>query len=77
MAEASDMLGIIRQNLLDAGCDMELTTRCLELAKNNHWNEILSLLSKQKDGLLNSVHNGQKKIDCLDFLVYKINKEYI
>lgn len=77
MAEASDIMGILHQNLIDAGCSEDLTRSCMELAKENQWERILSLLSKQRSNLLDSVHDGQKQIDCLDFLVYRINKKYI
>ncbi len=74
MAEASDIMGILHQNLIDAGCGEALTQSCMELAKVNQWDRILSLLSKQRTDLLDSVHDGQKRIDCLDFLVYSIKK---
>ncbi len=77
MAEASDIMGILHQNLIDAGCGEDLTRNCMELAKVNRWDRILSLLSKQRTDLLDSVHDGQKQIDCLDFLVYSIQKKHI
>lgn len=77
MAEASDTMGILHQNLIDAGCNGDLVETCMELAKTDQWNQILSLLSKQRINLLDSVHDGQKQIDCLDFLVYSINKKHI
>ncbi len=77
MSEASDTMGILHQNLIDAGCSEDLIQICMELAKANKWNRLLPLLSKQRINLLDSVHDGQKKIDCLDFLVYSINKKYI
>ena len=77
MAEASDTMGILHQNLIDAGCSEDLTRSCMELAKVNQWNRILVLLSKQRTDLLDSVHDGQKQIDCLDFLVYSIHKKHI
>ncbi len=77
MGEASDIMGILHQNLIDAGCNEDLTRNCMELAKVNRWDRILSLLLKQRTTLLDSVHDGQKQIDCLDFLVYRINKKHI
>lgn len=77
MSEASDTMGILYQNLVDAGCSKDLIEICMEFAKENQWNRILPLLSKQRINLLNSVHDGQKQIDCLDFLVYTINKKHI
>ncbi len=77
MSEASDTMGILHQNLIDAGCSEDLTRTCMELAKANKWNCLLPLLSKQRTRLLDSVHDGQKRIDCLDFLVYSIHKKHI
>lgn len=70
-------MGILHQNLIDAGCSKDLIETCMELAKENKWKCLLPLLSKQRINLLDSVHNGQKQIDCLDFLVYSINKKHI
>lgn len=77
MAEASDTMGILHQNLIDVGCNRDLVETCMELAKAGGWNRILSLLAGQRINLLDSVHGGQKQIDCLDFLVYSINKKHI
>lgn len=33
MAEATDTLGIIYQNLEDAGCNKQITQRCMSLVK--------------------------------------------
>ncbi|RHR31208.1 hypothetical protein DWX43_05715 [Clostridium sp. AF19-22AC] len=75
MAEASDTLGILYQNLLDAGCDEKTAECCMAYAKCGEWRKMLPLLSKHKTILLEIVHAGQKQIDCLDFLIYRINKE--
>ena len=77
MSEASDAMGILHQNLVDAGCSKDLIETCMELAKANKWKRLLPLLAKQRINLLDSVHDGQKQIDCLDFLVYRINKKHI
>ena len=77
MSAASDTMGILYQNLIDAGCSEDLIEICMKYAKENQWNRILPLLSKQRINLLNSVHDIQKQIDCLDFLVYRINKKHV
>ncbi len=77
MSEASDTMGILHQNLVDAGCSKDLIETCMELAKANKWKRLLPLLAKQRINLLDLVHDGQKQIDCLDFLVYSINKKHI
>ena len=36
--------------------------------------ESLRLLKKQRSLLLDAVHREEKKIDCLDYLVYQMQK---
>lgn len=76
MAEATDTFGILQQNLEDAGCEKEITDKCLKLAHQECWDEIPKLLGNYKNQLLDAMHTNQKQIDCLDFLVYKIRKEH-
>lgn len=75
MAEASDTFGIIYQNLKDAGCDEQTTGKCIELIKKKNYRGLLPILSDYRKSLLNTVRLGQKQIDCLDYLIYKIQKE--
>lgn len=74
MAEASDKMGILYQNLMDAGCDKEMTETCMELAREGQKTELLRLLSCHKQKLLKTMHKSQKEIDCLDFLTFRIEK---
>lgn len=75
MAEASDIQGIFYQNLIDAGCDRKMGQRCIFLTQRKQTAELLRLLSCHRKALLDAVHLKQKQIDCLDYLVYKIEKE--
>ena len=75
MAQALDALGILHENLVDAGCDENTVNACMTMAKAENKAGILHLLTKQRKSLLQTVHTGQKQIDCLDFLVYSIQKE--
>lgn len=77
MAEASDRYGVIFQNLADAGCDTETAERCTELILAEKYEQALALIKPQKKRLLDEVHANQKRIDCLDFLAYKIGKSEI
>lgn len=63
------------QNLIDAGCDRRLTEKIAELLNENKANEALSLLAKHRKSVLDNCHAEQKKIDCLDYLVYRLKKE--
>ena len=75
MAEASDTQGILRQNLIDAGCDRELVQQCMELAQGKKTAEMKRILARHRRALLDTVHAGQKQIDCLDYLVYYMEKQ--
>lgn len=75
MAEASDQTGIFYQNLEDAGCDKQTKEKCMALFQSGNLRGILPLLSNYRKDLLSTVRSGQKKIDCLDYLIYKIQKE--
>lgn len=64
------------QNLLDAGFNAEKAEQYEKLAEDQEWNILLRELMKQKRHLLSSLHESEKQIDCLDFLVYEINKKH-
>ena len=65
------------QNLADAGCDDD-TVRCYcELEQRGGdcppvRKEQIRLLGKHRMALLGELHSCQEKIDCLDYLLYKL-----
>lgn len=77
MAEATDTRGMIYQNLKDAGCDDVLTEKCMSFLESGDAGDMLPLLKKYKCGLLGKVRKEQQQIDCLDYLIYKLQKETI
>lgn len=77
MAEANDTVGIIYQNLIDAGCDKQTTKKCMSIVEKGSYAEMLPILSQYRASLLGAVRFRQRQIDCLDYLIYKINKEYV
>lgn len=68
------LLQEIIQNLKDAGCDRETVEHFMELEENGDTLEQLKLLSIHRERLLDRVHREEKRIDCLDYLVYQIQK---
>ncbi len=64
----------IIQNLRDAGCDETTITSFLRCMKDGKEPESLRLLKKQRSLLLDAVHREEKKINCLDYLVYQMQK---
>lgn len=75
MADASDKREVLLQNLQDAGCSGEVIAMCLRLAEENKTDKLLRVLSEHRGSLLETVHDCHKEIDCLDYLVYIIEKQ--
>jgi len=64
----------IVQNLQDAGCGSLLIDEFFRLKNLGKNEELFSLLSKHRAKLLESLFENQKKIDCLDFLIFNMKK---
>ena len=75
MPEASDTKSIFRQNLIDAGCGPELIGHCAALAQQKETAELMRVLSHHRRILLDAVHQNEKRIDCLDYLIYHLEKQ--
>ena len=59
----------------DAGCDMKTVERFMELGEEGKTREQLDLLANHRRQLLDRVHKEEKRIDCLDYLVYQMQKQ--
>ena len=59
-------------NLEDAGCNPEFAERFLALEQSGQYREQLRLLSDHRRQLLDRLHREERRIDCLDYLVYQI-----
>lgn len=60
------------QALQDAGCPDEFIGRFLQAKAHGCAEEQLRLLSCQRCKQLEQVHLEQKKLDCLDYLRYRL-----
>ena len=63
------------QSLKDAGCDQKTVEEFLSLRQAGNKAKQLKLLAVHRKQLLDKVHQEEKRIDCLDYLVYQIGKE--
>lgn len=75
MPEASDAQAILRENLKDAGCDQDMICRCELLVESNKRGELMRALSLHRKALLDAVHENERRIDCLDYLIYQFEKQ--
>ena len=62
------------QNLTDAGCDAALQERFVSLARQGRKKEALALLAGHRGALLEHCHAAERKIECLDYLVYQMEQ---
>ncbi len=65
----------IIRNLKDSGCGEETIKAFVKDIREKRITEGLKLLEAHRRVLLDELHKEQKRIDCLDYLVYKIRKE--
>jgi hypothetical protein len=74
MIERTKQEQAVITNLADAGCDNEQIEQFMDFLKSGRKETGLSLLAKHRRFLLDCYHADQKKIDCLDYLIYKMNQ---
>ncbi|NCE63406.1 hypothetical protein D1159_02130 [Pseudoflavonifractor sp. 524-17] len=65
----------VMTNLADAGCGGELIERFLQLLKNGQKEAGLALLAEHRRVLLDCCHAEEKKIECLDYLIYQLKQQ--
>ena len=70
----------ILQNLQDAGCQEDVIKQYCELEAQPRSIDLIRrdqkmLLVRQRKELLDDLHQCQRKIDCLDFLLYQMNQK--
>ena len=62
------------QNLKDAGCDPKTIKCFMECMEQDNLSGQFQLMEGQRKCLLDKVHEEEKKIDCLDYLVYQMGR---
>ena len=65
---------IVLHNLKDAGCTQEMLECILTHLNEDDMKEAFKLLEQHRNELLNALHESEKQIDCLDYLVYQIRR---
>lgn len=60
------------QNLEDAGCETEMIRDFLGWFDKGQQTKQLELLEHQREYLLGRVHTDERRISCLDYLIYQI-----
>lgn len=63
------------QNLKDAGCDEETIQTFINNLQNGKQVKGMRLLENHRRSLLDNLHEEQKRIDCLDYLLFVLKKQ--
>lgn len=74
MVQEDNLIQEVIQNLKDAGCAQDEIERFLEELRKGDKEKQLCLLESHRDCLLSKVHTQERRIDCLDYLVYQIRQ---
>lgn len=74
MLDNKEMDSVI-QNLKDAGCKGDLINEYLQYKEGNDIKSQINLLEIHRKKLLAKIHKDEKKISCLDYLIYTISKQ--
>ena len=61
-------------DLENCGCSPQLTKRFQLYTRENKPHEQLRLLKKQRKSLMDNLHTAQKQIECLDYIVRKLEQ---
>ena len=63
------------QNLKDAGCSQDIIARFMTCQDAGKRKDSLQVLASHRATLLDELHASQARLDCLDYLIYKLRKE--
>lgn len=62
------------QNMKDAGCGQDTIENWLACIAQGNKKELLNLLDAHRESILSKVHEEEKQIGCLDYLVFQIGR---
>ena len=63
--------------LKDAGCDSKQIALICRLYENGEIQMVIKKLRRHRCDLMERMHESQRKIDCVDFLLRKIDKQIV
>lgn len=74
MALATDKTAVITENLADAGLNKKEIAECLKMLDKQDFSALQKFLSDYRRKLLDSIHEYNDHIDCLDYFTYALKK---
>ena len=65
----------VRCNLLDAGCNDESAAFVNQLVQAGRLSDALHEMKVTRCDLMDELHQSQRRVDCLDYLIRQTEKE--
>lgn len=69
--------GAMLQALKDAKCSADTMNRFLQLWNEQRWEEAARLLSCHRCHLICAMHEAQKPVDILDYILHQMEKKLL
>ena len=74
MANATDKMAVMTENLRDMGLDDESVAKCLQMVESGQYHALDCFLKSYRQTLLDSVHKYNDRIDCLDYFTHTLER---
>jgi hypothetical protein len=65
----------MRISLADSGCSSSEASEIIRMCENGSMKKALHLLRKSRCVLMDELHESGRKVDCLDLLIRRMEKE--
>lgn len=65
----------LMQGLKDSGCSEEAAARICSLCSTGNYEEMLHQMKRQRCALVEEMHESQKKVDRMDYLIHMQEKQ--
>ena len=72
----SDYSGTLKSILIDTGIRQELIERAMQLCRSGQEAELLRFLKLQRCYMVEDMHECQRKIDRIDYLIRQTNNNH-
>ena len=69
------MTQAVRENLLDAGCTEDSVLAVERLYRAGQLGDALRQVKVIRCDLMDELHQSQRKVDCLDYLIRQMERE--
>lgn len=69
-----EQLNRLLEGMVDAGCSRDEIQTAQRLAKTGDGAALRKHLRKCRCGLIDEMHESQKRVDCMDYLIRQVEK---